>query len=227
MSHNTESRITELESQVAVAQAEITTTQRELAAAQAELAALKGAGKPARVVSPPPADEGVRISVLVPGVNNHLPSLDECRALHKIIVARHPRLDTFASERWRKDDDHFALEGFRAAFAYVLSLTQTEQPTTKFAMSWWIDGAQEWARTASVSGLIRSLLPSIVATGSVPFSFDGSANIWLDPYRVRGKPVDQSGWKRILSGSGDLLPPTKLNVFMDHSIGHVRTQSAW
>src|SRR4029077_18727320 len=97
---------------------------------------------------------------------------------------------------------------------------------TKFAASWWLDYAQQWCRDAGVQGLIRSFLPAVIATGDVQFSFDDRSAFWLDPYRASGRLVDPSAWRRILSG-GDLLPPTKIDVFMDHSIGLQRVQSAW
>jgi hypothetical protein len=118
------------------------------------------------------------------------------------------------------------LESFRAAFAFVCSLTKTAAPVTKYAPSWWVDYAQQWARAANVPGLIRGLLPSIIATGDAQFTFDDPSAHWLDPYRTSGRVVDPSAWRKILSG-GDLLVPTKLNVIMHNSIGMQRTQSVW
>jgi hypothetical protein len=103
---------------------------------------------------------------------------------------------------------------------------KTAQPVTKYAASWWLDYAQQWCRDAGVPGLIRSFLPAIVATGDVQFCLDSNSTYWLDPFRASGRVVDAQAWRKILGG-GDLLAPTKLNAFIDHSIGLQRTQSTW
>jgi hypothetical protein len=164
-------------------------------------------------------DEGVRITTFLPMADpKHLPDSDECHALLNIVTARYPKLKIMNADE--------ELESFRVSFRFICLLTKTAAPVTKFAPSWWIDYGQKWARDCGVQGVIRSLLPAIVASGDVPFSFDDRSALWLDPYRASGRAVDPSAWRKILGG-GDLIEPTKLNVFIDHSIGHVRTQSAW
>jgi hypothetical protein len=204
---STESRIAELEAQVAA-------TQTQLVATQAELAALK-APKAARPAPPP--DDGVKISVMLPVAHpKHLPTDDEYRSLHRIVAARYPAL------KFRNNaDDEF--DSFRASFQFICSLTKTAAPVTKYAPSWWIDYAQQWCRDANVPGLIRSLLPAVIACADVQYTFDDRSAFWLDPFRASGRLVDPSAWRKILGG-GDLIVPTKLNVFIDHSIGLVRVQ---
>jgi hypothetical protein len=93
--------------------------------------------------------------------------------------------------------------------------------------AWWVDQAQEWARAAGVQGVIRSLLPAIIATGDIQFTLDDYAAIWLDPYRASGRAVDAQAWRKILNGSGDLITPTPIKTMVDGSIGHVPVQATW
>jgi hypothetical protein len=106
-------------------------------------------------------------------------------------------------------------------------LTKTAAPVTKFAPSWWIDYAQQWARDSGVQGVIRSLLPAIIASGDVQYSFDDRSAFWLDPYRASGRVVDAQGhvwefgltpphyggkpaspdaWRKVLDTGNALLP---------------------
>jgi hypothetical protein len=173
--------------------------------------------EPAPKVAPPPRDDGgARVITIIP-LSANLPSEDESRALLKIVRVRFPQLKCQYS-RWLTPDDE--LNGFRAAFAYICSLTITEKPTVKFAGSWWIEEAREYCRKASVQGRILSLTPAIIATASVPFSMDDFDAIWLNPYRG-GKPVDDQAWRKLLAG-GDLLAPTRIEKLTDHSIGYRR-----
>jgi hypothetical protein len=106
-----------------------------------------------------------------------LPSESEAVALLKIVLARYPVL------KFRNTDGE--LDSFRGALAYICSLTKMPVPITKYAASWWIDAAQQWCRENGVQGVVRSLLPAIIATGDVQYSFDDRSAIWLDPYRER------------------------------------------
>src|SRR4029077_1013076 len=45
---------------------------------------------------------------------------------------------------WLTPDDE--LESFRAAFAFICSLTKTEKPVTRYALSWWIDTGRQWCQ---------------------------------------------------------------------------------
>jgi hypothetical protein len=202
-------------------EARITALEAQLAVTQAELAELKAAQPPAKKPAPPRReDEGVRITTFLPMANpQHMPSEDEARALLRIVTARYPRL------KFPNADDE--LESFRASFRFICSLTKTAAPVTKYAPSWWIDCAQQWARDAGVQGVIRSLLPAIVACGDVQYSFDDRSAFWLHPYRTSGRVVDAQAWRKVLDGSGDLIAPTKLDVFVDHSIGLQRVQATW
>jgi hypothetical protein len=191
--------------------------EQQVAALNAELAALK-APKAARVAPAP--EEGVKITTILPVAHpKHLPTDDEFRSLHRIVVARHPQL------KFRNNlDDEF--DSFRASFQFICSLTKTAQPVMKYSASWWLDYAQQWCRDASVQGLIRSFLPAIIATGDVQFCFESNSTFWLDPYRSSGRAVDASKWRQLLNG-GDLLVPTKIAPFMDNSIGMQRVQNVW
>jgi hypothetical protein len=198
------------------------TTNSRLAALEAEnadlrvrLSRLETPAEP-KVAPPQRDDVGVRVTTIIPKSAN-LPSEDESRALLKLVHARFPQLKCQYT-RWLSPDDE--LESFRAAFAYVSSLTKTEKPTKKYAVSWWLDEAQEWCRKVSVQGRILSLMPSVIATGDVPYSMDDFTAMWVHPYRV-GKPIDTSAWRKLLNG-GDLLAPTRIEKFVDHSIGHMR-----
>jgi hypothetical protein len=62
--------------------------------------------------------------------------------------------------------------------------------------STFLDYAQQWARDANVSGVIRSLLPAVIACGDVQYSFDDRSAFWLDPYRASGRAVDASAWRK-------------------------------
>jgi hypothetical protein len=148
----------------------------------------------------------------------HLPNAAEAAALLRIVTARFPTL------KFRNATGE--LESFRCALAYVTSLTKTSAPTTKFAASWHVDAGQQWCRENGVQGIIRGLLPAIIGSGDISYSLDDPSAVWFDPYRSSGRSVDAQKWRQLLNG-GDLLPPTKLNVFIDHSIGLQRTQSAW
>jgi hypothetical protein len=194
--------------------------QAEIDALRARVAELEAARPPAKKSAVPrPEDEGARITTFLPITNpKHLPTGDEFRSLLRVVTARYPRL------KFGPEQDE--LESFRAALQFVVTLTKTAAPVTKFAPSWWIDYAQQWARDSGVQGVIRSLLPAIIACGDVQFSFDDRSAIWLDPFRSTGRAVDPSAWRKILGG-GDLITPTKLNVIVDNSIGMQRVQSAW
>jgi hypothetical protein len=134
----------------------------------------------------------------------------------RIVTGRYPQLK-WKYTAWLTPDEE--LESFRAAFAFVCSLTKTEKPTTGYAASWWLDTAQAWCRQMGVQGVIRSLPPAIIATGDVSYSMDDFTAVWLDPYR-RSRPVDDTAWRKLLNG-GDLLAPTRLEKFCDYSIGKV------
>jgi hypothetical protein len=75
-----------------------------------------------------------------------------------------------------------AFESFKAAFAFICSLTKTAAPVTKYAASWWVDSAQQWCRDSGVEGVIRSLFPAINACGDVQYSLDDRSAFWLDSY---------------------------------------------
>jgi hypothetical protein len=79
-------------------------------------------------------------------------------------------------------------------------------------------------RNTGFHGVIRSLLPAIVAINDVRYTLNSSCTIWLGPYR-RGKPVDALAWKKILAGA-DLIVPTKIDRILDNSIGFRRMQAA-
>jgi hypothetical protein len=191
--------------------------EQQVAALNAEIVALK-APKAARVAPAP--EEGVKITTILPVAHpRHMPNDDEFRSLHRIVLARYPAL------KFRNSvDDEFG--SFCASFCFVCSLTKTAQPVTRYSTSWWLDYAQQWCRDAGVQGLIRSFLPAIIATGDVQYCLESNSTYWLDPYRSSGRLVDPSAWRKILSG-GDLIVPTKLNVFVDHSIGLQRVQNVW
>jgi hypothetical protein len=152
--------------------------------------AMLEAGRQPKKPAPPVDEEGVKITVALPAAHpKHLPTDDEYHSLLRIVVARHPRL------KFGNEDEE--LESFRASFHYVCSLTKTAQPVTKYALSWWIDGAQQWARDAGVQGVIRSLLPAIIACGDAQYSFDDRSAVWLDPFRSSGRLVDAQAWRKI------------------------------
>ena len=166
----------------------MTDTNARLAALEAENHALRNrlsvleAGQPKKS-APPPPDDGVKIFVALPVAHpRQLPDVAEAAALHKIVVARFPALKFHNASG--------ELEFFRAAFAFICSLTKTAAPVTKYAPSWWVDYAQQWCRDANVPGVIRSLLPAVVATGDIQFTFDDRSAFWLDPYRASGRAVD-------------------------------------
>jgi hypothetical protein len=188
---------------------------------RARLVALEAAQPPAKKsIAPHREDEGARVSVFLPMANpKHLPTEDEARALLKIVTARYPKL------KFRTADDE--LESFRAGFAFVCSRTKVASPIKKFAASWWIDTAQQWCRTAGVQGAVRSLAAPIIASADIPFTLDDFSTFWLDPHGVVGRAVDAQAWRKILNGSGDLVAPTKLDVFVDQSIGLQRVHAAW
>lgn len=175
-----------------------------------------------KVVAPRREDEGVRVLTFLPQASTNLPDEDQARALLKIICARHPRL-RWKYDRWLTPDDE--LESFRAALAFICSLTKTEKPVTRYALSWWIDTGQQWCREAGVLGTIRSLLPAIIGCNNVPYCLEDRETLWLDPFR-RGQAVDDQVWRRLLAG-GDLIAPTKVEVIADHTIGLQRVQTAW
>ena len=117
-------------------------------------------------------------------------------------------------------------ESFKAAFAFIRSLTKTAAAVTKYAASWWVDSAQQWCRDFGVQGVIRSLLPAIGACGDVQYSLDDRSAFWLDSYRASGRAVDAQAWRKILNGSVDLIALMKVDVFVDHTIGLQRVQAA-
>jgi hypothetical protein len=202
-------------------------TEQRIAALEVENHSLKNrimvleAGQQPKKPAPPRRVEEDRplVTVLSTAAHlRHLPDAAEAAALLRIVAARFPTL------KFRNADGE--LESFRCALAYVTSLTKTSAPITKFAPSWWVDAGQQWCRENGVQGVIRGLLPAIIGCGDVAYSLDDSAAFWLDPFRTSGRTVDASAWKRILSG-GDLIAPTKLNVFVDHSVGHVHQWRTW
>jgi hypothetical protein len=197
-------------------------TEQRLAALEAENHDLRNrlaALEPKKPAPPRQKDEGVRITTISTAAHlRHLPDAAEAAALLKIVTARFPAL------KFRNATGE--LESFRAALAYVTSLTKTSAPTTKYAASWFVDVGMQWARENGVQGVIRGLLPAIIGSNDIAYSLDDYSAIWLDPYRASGRAVDAQKWRQLLNG-GDLLAPTKLNAFIDHSIGLQRTQSTW
>lgn len=104
-------------------------------------------------------------------------------------------------------------------------MTQTTTPTVKYQGSWWLSKANMWISNAQIRGRVRTLVPAIIATGSVAFALDHSV-IYLDPHRARGTAVDRTSWRRILAG-GDLLQATPVKTVDNKSVGHVKLASAW
>ena len=65
---------------------------------------------------------------------------------------------------------------------------------------------------------------AIIASRDIPYCLDHST-IWLDPYK-RSLAVNDTAWRGLLNGA-DLLPPAKVETFVDASIGIQREQTAW
>jgi hypothetical protein len=205
----------------------MTDTNARLAALESEnhdlrnrLAALETERQPKKPAPPRRVEEDRPLITTFPTTAHlrHLPSEPEAVALLKIVTARYPAL------KFRNADGEH--ESFRCALAFVTSLTKTSAPTTKYALSWWVDAGMQWCRENGVQGVIRGLLPAVIATGDIKFTLDDYSAQWLDPYRASGRLVDPSAWRKVLSG-GDLLVPTKIDVFVDHSVGMRRVQSVW
>jgi hypothetical protein len=203
-------------------------TRARLSALELENASLKERlarlenSPPKVVVAPRREEDRVRILNLTPGVSRNLPTEDEARALLRIVTARYPQLK-WKYSAWLTPDEE--LESFQAAFAFICSLTRTEEPTKKFARSWWVDSGQQYCREVGVQGVIRSLLPAIVASRCIPYCLEDASLIWLDPYRGRGRAVDDTAWRGLLGGA-DLLAPVRIETFVDHSIGLVKVHDA-
>jgi hypothetical protein len=181
---------------------------------------------PPKVAPPRREEDRVRILNLMPGISANMPDEDESRALLKIVHARHPRLKCKYDRFLTPDDEH---ESFRAALAYVFSLTKTEKPTTAYSHSWWISEAKQWCQQVGVYGNILSLMPAIIATGDVNYSMDDFDAVWLHPYRS-GKTVDDQKWCKVLNGGDLIAPTTRIEKFVDHSIGVIKvhdTARAW
>jgi hypothetical protein len=147
-----------------------------------------------------------------------LPSESEAVALLKIVLARYPVL------KFRNTDGE--LDSFRGALAYICSLTKMPAPITKYAQ---VGGSTR--RSSGVGRTVcgvwfevccrRSSQPAtcnIRSTTAAPFGSTPTA---------RGRAVDAQAWRKVLDGSGDLIAPTKLDVFVERSIGLQRVQVAW
>ena len=152
------------------------------------------------------------------GIRRALPSEAEAAALLKIVTSRYPHLRENSPEQ-------VCIDNFLCSLAYVFSLAVTREPTVKYQGSWWHSEANMWASNTRLRGKVRTLIPAIIATGSIPFALDHSV-IYLDPHRARGTRVDCTSWKRVLAGA-DLLQATPIKQIDDRSVGHVRVQSAW
>jgi hypothetical protein len=151
-------------------------------------------------------------------IRQALPSYQEAAALLKIVCGRYPHLK-------ENNPEQVCVDNFRAALAYVFSLKQTTTPTVAYQGSWWHAEANMWTSNARISGRVRTMIPAIIATGSIPYMLDHGA-IFLDPHRARGVPVDRESWKRVLAG-GDLLPATPVRAVDDRSVGFAKVASAW
>jgi hypothetical protein len=114
-------------------------------------------------------------------------------------------------------------ESFKAAFAFIRSLTKTAAAVTKYAASWWVDSAQQWCRDFGVQGVIRSLLPAIGACGDVQYSLDDRSAFWLDSYRasIGHRLAGTHRCAREISWTAELDIPVK--ILQDSNEGRIES----
>jgi hypothetical protein len=151
-------------------------------------------------------------------IRQALPSNEEAASLLKIVCGRYPHLKENSPEQERIDN-------FLCSLAYIFSLKQTTTPTVAYTGPWWATEGNMWATNARLRGRVRTLIPSIIACGSIPYMLD-HGSIYLDPHRARGTAVDRTSWKRVLAGS-DLLQAVPVKAVDDRSIGRVKVQAMW
>jgi hypothetical protein len=151
-------------------------------------------------------------------IRRALPSDAEAAALLKIVCGRYPHLR-------ENSGPQESIDNFLCALAYIFSLTQTKQPTVAYQGSWWATEGNMWATNARLRGRVRTLIPAIIATGSIPFMLDHSA-IYLDPHRARGTAVDNTSWRRVLAAA-DLLQAVPVKQTVDASIGFRQQIPSW
>jgi hypothetical protein len=177
----------------------------ELRAEVAELRSRLEAALPARRVIPAAPIEEARAILTYPGVAapRGLPSDAELMELRRIVNLAHPKLAFVATgPRFADIEEREDVAGFRTAFAYLATLARVEKPlATKYATSWWLTGAEGWARDVGLPTTIpgRAFIAALVAHGDIAFTA-------LDDYPVFGLAVGDHGrryaqrWRDVLAG---------------------------
>ena len=119
---------------------------------------------------------------------------------------------------------------FHRALICVLNMKRLpgEQTDSKYALSWWIDNLEAWARANGMPGSIcaEAILAACIASGDVAFT---SPENWphcefgLAAPHVSGRTANDA-WRQLLAG-GRLPEPVATKRFVDHSLGYQRRET--
>jgi hypothetical protein len=137
-----------------------------------------------------------------------MPSGDELRRLHEIVIARYPQLAS------RSQQTEEAFDGFCRAFRRIGHLGR-DKLTDKYALISWVDDATFWLRDHQIypsTLTVRDFVCAVLAHGDVDFvpldrfPFDCSA-FGLRRDCTGRQAID--GWRAVLK-SGHLREPVPL-----------------
>jgi len=154
-----------------------------------------------------------RVTITYPQDRNRsfsIPSGDELRRLHKIVIARYPQLAT----RSEQPDD--ALEGFGRAFHRIGHLGR-DKLNDQYTLMSWVDDATFWMRDhqiypSTLTG--NDFICAVLAHGDVDYVPLGRFPVDCSAFGLRrdssGRPA-ADGWRAVLS-MGRLREPVPLAV---------------
>jgi hypothetical protein len=173
----------------------------------------KGTTTARKVIPAPQVEEGARI---LTGLEAGMPQLvlptdDEYRAMRHIVDGLYPHLKFAAQNpRYEEQDAAEDFAGFKTAFAYLATLARTETLGQKYAVAWWKDGAEAWAREMRLPATIpgRAFVAALVAHADIAFTD-------LRDYPIFGLAVGDHGrrylqqWRSVLATGRVLAPVPK------------------
>jgi hypothetical protein len=200
----------------------------QVAALTEQVAGLKGGNKRASPTGQPskrPEDEGVRI-MHPSSVTLGMHSDGEMRQLFEISARRYPQLLPKTDTRaFSIDPDADGFRSFRCAYLRIRNLGRAARPNSKYALSWWIQEANDWLSARGRPNVEKGLafVLAVIAQGDVGFVLADALvgqtfEFALEPYSTERPATD--AWQKVLRG--DLLQAMPNRALALPSTSHVR-----
>jgi hypothetical protein len=163
--------------------------------------------------APRPVEPELRIEFLGTGQRwvVEIPPDDELQRLRATVDAAYPELAFRPrGERWADADAAADFHAFKIAFEYLATLSRIDALQTRYATSWWVSGAEGWARDIGRSAMITRapFIAALLAHGDIRYSrLDEPHSVAFGLAEgAAGRRYDPASWRRVLAGGGLLAP---------------------